>query len=325
MMLTANRKPERFTIHAAPARATFRPRILCATDLSSKSEQAIARALHLCERLDGRALLLHVVSDELPLRLAGRRADRARSALEWHARQYSHLGIKPELSVRVGRPYATIAHAARTWGADLVVLGLHRERQANELTWSTAERIALRVRRPVLVVNTSAQRDYDGVMFVADSDTGIGVQLADRFDLFSTAHVSVVPQLSIRERAALTLGRWTESLHPHLATRLDRFVHVNSQRAIEDAGLHLLGFELVSGRRTPRSLLSRIKRGKSPQLLVAGVRRNPLRLRSLARLSVLSALRTRACDVLVFPEAWAREILRAPSFSTAPLPSTCSY
>jgi nucleotide-binding universal stress UspA family protein len=61
----------------------------------------------------------------------------------------------------------------------------------------------------------------------------------------------------------------------------------------------------------------------SPQLLLADVSRNPLRLRSLATLSALSALRTHACDVLLFLEASAHEILRAPTFFVQSATSTC--
>lgn len=322
MMLSANRQPTQLAIHAPPSQVALRPKILCATDLSSKSEYAVARALNLSETLEGRALLLHVVADDVPLRLAGRRADRAHGALQWHARQYAHLHVKPELSVRVGPPSATIARAALTWGADLVVLGLHRERSSNRLTWSTAERIAHRTRRPVLVINTEAKRDYSAVTFIAGRNASLGVQLADQFDLFSAAHVSLVPFLPARERAALRLAAWSEVRNAALAARLHSFVHRNTQQVIEDAGLHLMGFDIVNDQASPRALMSRIKKGKKPQLLVAGVSRNPLQLRSLPRLSALSALRTRVCDVLLFPERSAREMLRAPSFSAQSMAST---
>ena len=322
MMLSASRKPTHLVIHAPPAHAAFRPRILCATDLSSKSEHAIARALQLCEALDGHALLLHVIADDVPLRLAGRRANRAQDALQWHARQFAHLNVKPEFSIRIGPRHATVARAAQSWGADLVALGLHRERSSNELTWSTAERIAHRVRRPVLVINTEAKRDYSAVTFIAGRDTSLGVQLADQYDLSSAAHLSVVPLLPVKERAALALARWIESRDAARATLLRTFVDRSSQQAIEDAGLHRMGVELISGRTTPRALMARIKKGKRPQLLVTGVTRNPLRLRSLARVSALSALRTRVCDVLVFPEASARGILRAPTFTAHSIAGT---
>ncbi|NLG77387.1 MAG: universal stress protein [Xanthomonadaceae bacterium] len=322
MMLSASRKPTHLAIHAPPAHAAFRPRILCASDLSSKSEHAIARALQLCEALAGRALLLHVISNNVPLRLAGRRADRAQDALQWHARQFAHLNVKPELSVRIGPTHATIARAAQSWGADLVVLGLHRERPANELTWSTAERIAHRVRRPVLVINTEAKRDYSAVTFVAGRDTSLGVQLADQYDLFSAAHLSIVPFLPLKERGTLALARWIESRDAARAKELRTSVDRSVQQAIEDAGLHRMGVELIGGHTTPRALMARIRKGKRPQLLVAGLSRNPLRLRSLARLSALSALRTRVCDVLVFPEASARGTLHAPAFTAQSVAGT---
>src|SRR5690606_7596272 len=113
------------------------------------------------------------------------------------------------------------------------------------------------------------------------------------------------------------LARWLDSRDPELALGLQRLGHQSSQRSIEDAGLHLLGFEIVSGQATPRSLMSRIARARGPQLLVTGVSRNPVRLRELARLTALAALRTRACDVLLFSESGGLGALRNPPLAAA--------
>jgi nucleotide-binding universal stress UspA family protein len=314
MMLSAKRKPEQVIVHSPP-RGALRPKILCATDLSSRSEQAVARTLKLCEALAGHALLLHVVADDVPLRLAGRRADRARSALLWHTRQFSRMRIDLDVSVRVGPALPSIAAAAESWGADLVVLGLHRERWSSALGGSTAERLAHRIRRPVLVVNADARQDYNGVTFIADKHTSVGVQLADRFDLITTANASFVPRLSLMQRFALALAQRLESRAEWLAQRAEDFARDGSQQAIEDAGLHLMGFEFVNGRTTPRALISRIVRGQKPQLLVAGVSRSPLRIRDVGRQSVLSALRARVCDVLLFSETRGPEVLRSLEFA----------
>lgn len=312
-MLSAKRKVAQFFVHSPP-RGALQPKILCATDLSSRSEQAVARALNLCASLGGRALLLHVVASDVPLRLAGRRADRAHSALQWQARKFSHLRVKPDVSVRIGQPVPSIVAAAESFGADLIVLGLHRERMTSAVGGSTAERLACRAKRPVLVVNTDAAEGYHGVTFVAGRRISLGVQLADRFELFNSAHVSFVLRLSLKQRIALSLADRLRRRGLQFTQRIEETVHTSAQRAIENEGLHLMGFEFLSGRATPRMLLSRIARGRKPQLLVAGVGRNPLRLRELGRLAALLALRTRACDVLLFPERPKGELLRGPAF-----------
>lgn len=314
-MLSTKRKPTRYAAHVVPERERARVRILCAADLTSASEHAIRRALQLADLLDGEVLLLHVVENDIPLRLAGRRADRARTALQWHLRQFPQARIVPQLSVRIGHPYATIARAAKNWDADLIVLGAHRRTTAKKLRLSAAERIAERSLRPVLVVNSESSREYGGVVFVARKKIGSCVQVADRFELFSTAHVAVMPRVSFIDRAICMFAGYLHHRAPELAARMQRALHRSSRRVIEDAGLHLMGFELVNERPTPHAVMARLKRSKGPQLLVAGLGRSSFFNGSLARSSAILALRSRACDVLIVSDAAARRVLRAPSFT----------
>jgi nucleotide-binding universal stress UspA family protein len=314
MLLSTRKEPRQVSVHVPPPSAVDRLKILCATDLSPRSEEAVRRALSLSEALGAEALLLHIVDSDVPMRLAGRRAERAHTALRWLARQFSHLRVQPELSVRIGHPYTTVARAARSWHADLIVIGAHRTASAGGLTWSSAERIAHRAGRPVLVVNTDASRDYGGVMFAARKSLGSFVQLADRFDLFDTAHVSIVPHLSLTDRILRQLAEWTKSACASHSARLQQLIYRRSRRTIEQAGLHLLGFEIVSGRSTPHSLLARIKKAKGPQLFVAATDRRSLIVRTLARTTAILALRTGVCDVLVASDACARRMHQSGGF-----------
>lgn len=315
MLLTTRTKSAQMKVHVPPEYSAARLRIVCATDLSSKSDFAVQRAVSLCEALDAQLMLLHVVGEELPMRLAGRRAERARTALQWQAKHLSGLRFAPELSVRIGRPSRTIARAAREWSADMVVLGSHRRRvDADLLSWSTAEHIAHRAQRPVLVVNTEAAREYCGVTFVAGKAIERFVHLADRFDFLDAAHLAVVPRLgaldAALQKAATVLSKAGERIDPALKLRW----HRRSQTLIEEAGLHLLGVEIVSERPTARSLLARINQARHPQLLVAGIDRRDLFTRSLSRMTALLALRTRACDVLIASKSCARQMRAVSHF-----------
>ena len=103
-MLSANQRASKLVLHEAPRYAPPKLRILCATDLSTRSEAAVTRALRMAHALKAECMLLHVVSDDLALRLAGRRAERAHNALHWQARHLSSLRVEPKISVRVGDP-----------------------------------------------------------------------------------------------------------------------------------------------------------------------------------------------------------------------------
>ncbi len=315
MMLTTNAKPSQIFLHEAPAHVPTGFRILCATDLSPRSEHAIERAIRLSEAVGAKCMLLHIVTEDVPMRLTGRRAERAQATLEWHLRRLAHRRVEEaSVSVRVGEPYSAIVRAAKEWGADLIVLGAHRRRSADTLILSTAERISQRAGRPVLVVNADARQDYGGVTFVARKHIGLYVQLADQFELFEAAHVSVVPHVSTLDRVALACSRVINARAPALASQLYRRVQRRTQAWIEEAGLHLLGFEIVARPITARLLLSRVSKGKGPQLLVAGLNRTFRFSPSLARLAAGRAVRTGACDILVASDKAARAALRLPGF-----------
>jgi nucleotide-binding universal stress UspA family protein len=315
MMLTTHATPSRAVIHETPSYVPAGLRILCATDLSARSEQAIERALRLSETVGAQCLLLHVVAEDVPMRLRGHRAERAHASLEWHLRRLSYRRAQSSVSVRVGDPYSTISRVASEWGADLIVLGAHRKRSADALVLSTAERISRQAGRPVLVVNADARHDYSGVTFVARRHIGLYVQLADQFELFDAAHVSVVPHVSVTDRFAAACLRALHSQGSAFSSPLYQRIQRRTQAWIEEAGLHLLGFEIVARPVSARLLVSRVSQSKGPQLLVAGLNRTLTFSRGLARLAANSAVRMGACDVLLASDKAARRVLRLPAFS----------
>ena len=72
-----SRTPVKIKAHTVSTSDT--PRILCATDLSETSEQAVQRALLLARQLGAKLLLLHVVDESQLMQVIGLQADRARS------------------------------------------------------------------------------------------------------------------------------------------------------------------------------------------------------------------------------------------------------
>lgn len=167
-------------------------RVLCATDLRTRSDFALQRTLSLVAASNAQSLLLHVVDAEKPLRLAGRMADRAHNALAWRVRQWGQLIEPPDISVRIGRSHRLMAQVARDWCADLIVLGSYRPRTADWLFGTTAERLAVTARCAVLVVNADPAAAYAAVTFAAASIDS-AKSLAQMVSRLSIAH-PVQPQ-----------------------------------------------------------------------------------------------------------------------------------
>lgn len=307
MIVTTREKAGRIQLHAPPSSGE-QPKVLCATHLSVRSDQVIQRALDLCTSVEARSLLLYVVEHNLPLRLAGRRAERARDALEWHSREFSHLRETPEISVRLGPRVDTIVRAAREWTADLIVIGPEHRDALKGLAWSNAERIAHGACAPVLAVSTDLSEQYSGVTFLTRSKLDMLVHVANEFDLLDAARVSVVPPLPPGQRALLRLAEWTRTRAPRFSAKLDTLVQAHARRALEKVDTHYFGFERLSRRPTPRSLLARMKKAKGPQLLVAETDRCSFIARTYPTSAVLAALRHSVCDVLLVPASYARKL-----------------
>lgn len=130
-----------------------RAKVLCAIDARSRSDGPLRRAHAIAWGVGAQMMLLHVVSKAPSTRAARHGEARGCFLLDSYARRLAREGQDTEVSIRSGRPYQTIADVANEWDADLIVLGPHRERFGDRFIGTSAERIAHRAGRPVLIVN----------------------------------------------------------------------------------------------------------------------------------------------------------------------------
>jgi nucleotide-binding universal stress UspA family protein len=275
-----------------------RLRILCATDLSSRSDAAIQRAMNLARTLDGKLLLLHVVDDAAPIRVVGRTAAHALDALRWHAKRCGAAQVRPELSVRIGRPIDIVANVARRWRADAIVIGSHRRRRIEQVRSSTAERIARAAHRPVLVVNTNSTEDYAGVVFVANREPANVLGLMNRFGIGDAPYRSIVPQTPLVYRLRIAAAKLARRLGWRAAHRWNERLRARAMKATGADEFESLGFEILRETPDPARLLASTRGGRGPQMLVVQLQRLAWLDRSHAQTLGNRALRERMCDVL---------------------------
>lgn len=144
--------------------------ILVATDLSARSDRAVARAVALARDSNAKLTIVHAVDDELPGRIADRLRDDAEKAI---AGLVSSLpgtaSLKPEVHVVFGRDYQEILRAAEDTGADFIVLGVHRDESSRRMFGgTTAERVIRGGTRPVLMVRERSVGGYKRIMIGVD-------------------------------------------------------------------------------------------------------------------------------------------------------------
>jgi nucleotide-binding universal stress UspA family protein len=118
--------------------------IICGTDLSERSAAAlqVARALAAL-RGDREVILVHVAEDEA-------HAEAARAPLDAQASAASGVPVRAELAI--GLPEERLLSFADTEGTDLIVISSHSQSHSMIRLGSTAERIVVHARVPVLVV-----------------------------------------------------------------------------------------------------------------------------------------------------------------------------
>ena len=153
--------------------------ILTATDLSAPSRHAADRAALLARAHGARLTLAHtLIGTALEDLLRFGEGDDAKSVVENDARQRLHalavrLGERHDVAVvehlSIGNPVRELARAADEIDADLLVTGTRGSGFfRGVVTGSTAERVARRSARPVLMVRHPAHEPYRRVLVPLD-------------------------------------------------------------------------------------------------------------------------------------------------------------
>jgi nucleotide-binding universal stress UspA family protein len=136
-------------------------RFLIVTDLSPRSELALARALRLARQHSAELRVCHVVDDALPAHLAEAQKLAAESILKERVQALTgDATLSASTAVLTGKPFAAILREAIEWSAELIVLGVHRDGTKDMFRGSTAERVIREGHHPVLVVRRDADMDY---------------------------------------------------------------------------------------------------------------------------------------------------------------------
>jgi universal stress protein E len=273
-------------------------RVVCAIDLSERSDRAMQRALSLAHRLNADLTFLHVMaSDEI--------VERAGNVLERIANRIASVAPRgsrePAVELRAGDYVEAIAKFADEANADLIILGSQRRRALAPLVGTTAEKIIALTRRPALIVNLDGSVPYQSVVIAAElSDAFVRVvRVARLLRVLDGASVSVVHGFESPYRGPL----YAEGFDLHAARRnLDEWERAAKKRLLlklDSAGVEGSRFRLVFHQARPVGAIQRIVRSVQPELLIIGTKDRSMLNRIMQGSTSNDLLRTIECDLLV--------------------------
>lgn len=162
---------------AAGSNASLRARpaqsirtVIVGTDLSARSDRALGRAVELAKSHTARLVVLHVLDEDLPASVQAGVTAAAKEEIEGCLGQAGDLtGLDVEIKVVPGNGYNDILENAHARGADLIVMGVHRNESGKKsITGTTMERVIRKGKLPVLVVPDRVKGPYEKVMIGVD-------------------------------------------------------------------------------------------------------------------------------------------------------------
>lgn len=139
--------------------------ILCPTDLSPDSDEALRYAIALARAYNAELILLHCdQTDEGPMRNHDEAAQAIRTALDAHSGVNGVAGLDWKSLVVTGDDVGeTIAREAAMYRADLIVMRSRRRPHRAALLGSTAESVSRTAPCPVLVMHTDEREWVTGL------------------------------------------------------------------------------------------------------------------------------------------------------------------
>lgn len=269
---------------------------LVATDLSTRSDRAVARAFSIAKETGARLVVITVIDEDLPEEIGQRFVQDARAKLETFCAAQPGAAETPyETRAIIGDPQRDLHALAEEIDASLVVLGLHRRRPLRDLlSGTTMERLVRASRKPVLLVRDPMDHPYRKAIVATDlSPAGAAA---------ARAAAMVAPDAAIKVFHAyhvpfkgLTGPEGDEALHGPYRDEAQRELDAWSAAAALPASAGAP--ELVEG--SVHEAVARKLAGERPDLLAIGAHGRSALSPTLLGSFTEELLRDPPCDLLV--------------------------
>lgn len=280
-------------------------KILCATDLTMKSDAAVDRAAVLATQFDAELLLLHVAEHSAFASVLEQRLHTSMERMKERTRlpQWRHA-LAPNTIIRVGDAPEVISRTAEEVAADLVVLGPQSRETRGALMGTIAARLLNERRWPVLIARQPVHGGYRRVLMALDlnPEAAAVVRAAESLVLRDGAKASVVHSCRVPYNALLDgagIGQLAVADLPGMVTAQARS---NIAKLLERESVGSINYSMIISRNPAAVAIERAAGGLRPDLIIMGTRgHGPVR-RALLGSVASRVMESATTDVLVVPE-----------------------
>jgi universal stress protein E len=283
-------------------------RMVCATDLTARSDFALGRAVLLAQQTGARLTLVHALDARRPERQLRAQVNRAYvQLLSKVDRAFGSASAAIDIAVRPGRPLDAIVKVASDSNADLVMLAAPQARRRDSIIGTTAERLLRAIRRPVLVVHRGAQSSYRRIAMAVDLSNA------------SLPMIQAAARLGVLDDAETTVLHATRAPYQGMHGWQD-YALLRLHAMLTAAEMDLQRTKALVRADSPAAAIRQVLEQEQPELLTIGASRWLLIKRLLLGSVTDSLLRTAMCDVLVIPQISHVDVLKAVGISSLPRP-----
>ena len=280
-------------------------KILCATDLLSKSDSAIDRAGMLGDQLEADLLLLHAVSAAESDQMQEREMRRANGLLSSRVRSPGWRFNPPSnVYVRAGSPTRVLIQTMRESRPDLIVLGRHRRSAWDCLVGTMAARVLNERKCPVLIVDNTPRDAYRNILLALDG-TRVSLEAlraAESLVVKEGVRATIVHAYRPPYDGALSSIGIAGDVVPRYSGEWTYDARSALRSLLMNASDDFARYDLVVDNADPVDTIHKIVRRLNPDLLVLGSHGRSRFGRALFGSVANRVMRTAGCDCLIVPE-----------------------
>ncbi len=280
-------------------------KILCATDLTLKSDAAVDRAGVLASQLDAELVLLHVVEHSAFASVLEQRLRSSMERMKERTRQpqWRHA-LAPNTIIRIGGAPDVVSRTAEEIGADLVVLGPHSRETRGASMGTITARLLNERRWPVLIARQSVHGSHRRILMALglNLESAAVIRVAESLVLRDETKASVVHSCHIPYNALLDaagMDRQTIADFPGMVTAQAR---ENIAQLLKRESGGSIDYRVIVSRNSAAVAIEEVAGRLQPDLIIMGTRgHGPVR-RALLGSVASRVMESAKTDVLVVPE-----------------------